>query len=272
MAIKRSSRSRQAPTPVAEHSGLHKALSLYSAYGWRGRIGLVSPSTNTTLEPEFWRMAPEGVSIHTARVHQAGRQGLQSSYQRMADGIEQASLLLATAEIDVITFGCTSCTLFVQPEEIRRALASHADCPVVLVSEAVIEALQELGARRIAVVGPRTEAVTQKETAFLGESGFEIVSSNCLGLGATEEERRYIGRVPPEVLLRLARAADRPDADAIFVSCTQLPTATMIERLEAELGKPVVTSNQATFWRCLRHLGFRQPVGGFGSLLARTLA
>ncbi len=256
-----------APPQNDERTGLGKALSLYSAYGWRGRIGLISPSTNTTLEPEFWGMAPEGVSIHTARVHQAGRQGLQSSYQRMADGIATASTLLATAEIDVITFGCTSCTLFVPATEIRNTMARHAGCPTVLVADAVIAALQALQIEKVAVIGPRTELVTHKEVQFIRDSGFDVVSSSCLGLGATEEERRYIGRVPPETLIRLAQRADCDAAQAVFVSCTQLPTATMIDRLEQELGKPVITSNQATLWACLRAIKFDTPVSGYGVLL-----
>ncbi len=73
-------------TPPGERTGLAKALSLFSTYGWRGRIGLVSPSTNTTLEPEFWRLAPEGISVHVARVYQAGPQE-PSTYRRMADDI-----------------------------------------------------------------------------------------------------------------------------------------------------------------------------------------
>lgn len=251
-----------------ERTGLGKALSLYSAYGWRGRIGLIAPSTNTTLEPEFWRLAPEGISIHTARVHQAGRQGLPSSYRRMADGIATASALLATAEIDVITFGCTSCTLFVPAEEISETMARYTGCPTVLVADAVVEALRALGVSRVAVAGPRTEMVTRKEVQFLSDSGVEVVSSRCLGLGATEEERRYIGRVPPETLIRLAKSADRPEAQAIFVSCTQLPTLTIIDRLEKEFGKPVITSNQATFWRCLRAIGFNSAIMDHGALLA----
>jgi maleate cis-trans isomerase len=249
-----------------ERTGLSKALSLFSTYGWRGRIGLVSPSTNTTLEPEFWRLAPEGVSIHTARVYQAGPQE-PSTYRRMADDIATAATLLATAEVDVIAFGCTSCTYFVPPEEIRATMAEKARCPTVLTADAVVEALRSLNVRKLALASPRTEFVTQRELQFLSESGFEVVASRSLGLGATEEERRYIGRVPSEILYRLAASVDRRDADAIFVTCTQLPTLPMIERLEAELGKPVVTSNQATVWRCLRHVGFTAPIKGYGKLL-----
>ncbi|MEO5740365.1 MAG: aspartate/glutamate racemase family protein, partial [Vicinamibacterales bacterium] len=241
---------------MTERSALAKALSLYSEYGARGRIGLIAPSTNTTLEPEFWRMAPDGIAIHVARVHQAGPQGDPASYQRMADGVDHAAMLLATAEIDVVAFGCTSCTYFVPAETIRSAIVKRTDCPAILTAEAVLAAMAMLGVRRVAVAGPRTRPVTDLEVAFLADAGLQVVSTECLGLGATEEERRYIGRVPAEVAARLASRADRPEAEAVFVSCTQLPTLGVVARLEAELGKPVITSNQATFWQALRATGY----------------
>lgn len=258
--------SKEPDTPLNQRTGLAKALSLFSTYGWRGRIGLISPSTNTTLEPEFWRLAPEGVSIHTARVYQAGPQE-PSTYRRMADDIATAATLLATAEVDVIAFGCTSCTYFVPPEEIRATMAEKAHCPTVLTADAVVDALRALNVRKVALASPRTEFVTERELKFLASSGFEVVASRSLGLGSTEEERRYIGRVPTETLYRLALSVNRSEADAVFVTCTQLPTLPMIERLEKELGKPVVTSNQATFWRCLQHIGFAGSIKGYGRLL-----
>jgi arylmalonate decarboxylase len=257
------------PRAEDERTGLAKALSLYSAYSWRGRIGLIAPSTNTTLEPEFARMTPEGIGVYVSRVHQMGRQEL-SSYQRMADGIATASTLLATSEVDVIAFGCTSCTYFVPADAIKATMTETAGCPAILTADAVLDALRALNLRRIGVVGPRTDFVTQKEIQFLRDAGFEIAAAACLGLGATEEERRAIGRVPPEVIYRLAQSVDAPDVEAIFVSCTQLPTLTIIEPLEQFLGKPVITSNQATFWRCLRGVKATDSIPGFGRLLAEN--
>jgi arylmalonate decarboxylase len=252
---------------VGVRTGLSKALGGYSAYGWKGRIGLVTPSTNTTLEPEFARMAPDGVSVHASRVYQAGRQE-PSSYRRMADDIETAARLLATAEVDVIAFGCTSCTYFVSPDEVRDTMAREAGCPTVLTADAVVDALRELGVRRVSLLGPRTEFVTLREVEFLESQGFEVVAHACLGLGENEEERRGIGRVPPETVYRLAREGDRAEAEALFVSCTQLPVVGMIGELEELFGKPVVSSNQATLWRCLRTIGVADRRPGFGSLLA----
>ena len=256
------------PSGEENRSGLAKALSLYSAYGWRGRIGLVAPSTNTTLEPEFNRMAPDGVAVHVSRVFQSGRQGDVSSYRRMADGIATAAKLLTTAEIDVMAFGCTSCTYYVPPDEIRATMRENSGVPAILTADAVVTALRALGVKRISVIGPRTDLVTQREIEFLKDENFDVIAAKCLGLGATEEERRAIGRVPQQVLYRLALTANQKDSEALFISCTQLPTLEMIEPLEKLLRKPVITSNQATFWHSLRTIGYTEAITGYGSLLS----
>ncbi len=243
-----------------------KAVRYFSAYGWRGRIGLVSPSTNSTLEPEFNLMAPEGVSVHAARVMQLGKQD-DRSYRVMADGIARASRELSTVEVDAAAFGCTSCTYFVPAQEITENIERNAGCPGIVTADAVLSALRTLGAKRVALGTPRTQYVTDREVKFLEENGFEVVSVLGMGIGATEAERRAIGRVPLESIVRMAHRIDRPEADAIFISCTQLPTVTVIAEIEDMLGKPVVTSNQATFWSCLRLMGLNTPVAGFGTLL-----
>ena len=143
-------------------------------------------------------------------------------------------------------------------------------CPAILTADAVVAAMRTLGINRIGVIGPRTEMVTEREVQFLREAEFEVVASRCLGLGTTEEERRGIGRVPPEVIYRLALSVDRPEIEAIFVSCTQLPTLPLIEPLERALQKPVITSNQALMWRCLQALHYREPLQGFGRLLTEN--
>lgn len=232
----------------------------------RGRIGLVTPSTNTTLEPELNRMAPPGVTIHAARVLQSGGQQ-QESYERMAADIETASRHLATAEVDVIAFGCTSCTYFVDSEKIREVMSRETLAPAVLTADAVVEALRAVGAWRVALAGPRTEFVTRREVEFLEAQGFEVVSWRCLGLGATDASRRSIGRVPAQTVRELVKATDVPQADAVFISCTQLRTASLIEEIEQAIGKPLITSNQATLWQCLQACGLKDSIEGFGQLL-----
>lgn len=243
-----------------------KALALYSPYGWRGKIGLICPSTNTSIEPEFQMMAPDGVAIHVARAFQDGPQE-PALYKQIAENVELASRDLGSARVDVIAFGCTSCTYFVPADEIRETMTRMSGAPAVLTAEAVVEALKAIGAQRIALATPRTDFVNRRETEWLGEQGLDVVSIQGLQLGETALERANIGRVPPEVAFRLGAAVDRPEADAVFISCTNLPSLTIIDRLEKELGKPVITSNQATFWSALRMMGSTARLTGYGKLL-----
>lgn len=243
-----------------------KAVQMYSPYGWRAKIGLIVPSTNTVNEPEFNLMAPRGVSIHGARIMLLGK-ATTESYIKMADETERAAAELATAEVDVIAWGCTSGSFVVPRHEIEAKIERAANIPAVTTSSAVLAALKAIGARRVALGTPYVDFVNREEIAYLEDAGFTVVSMYGMQLGETQEERRGIGRVPPESLSRFVRHIDRPEADAVFLSCTNLATVPMIAELEAEIGKPVVTSNQATFWRSLRMTGLTEKLEGFGTLL-----
>jgi arylmalonate decarboxylase len=243
---------------------------MYSAYGWKAKIGLIIPSTNTTNEPEFWRMAPEGISIHTSRVLLLGKTD-QESYLRMASALADASEELATAEVDVIAYSCTSGSTMVPVPELLKTMTDKTGTPATAASAAVVAALRALGVNRISVGTPYTELVNTKQKLFLEQHGFRVETLKGLDLGHTQEERRAINRIPPEMAFRLAREVDRPDAQAVFLSCTALPTIDVIAELERELGKPVISSNIAVFWSCLRLLGIKAPVLGYGQLLERHL-
>lgn len=237
-------------------------------YAGLGRIGLICPSTNTSIEPEFHRMAPAGLSVHVARAFQDGPQA-PALYRQIAENVEAAARDLGSAGVDAVAFGCTSCSYFFPGDVLAGTMAKMTGAPAVLTSDAVVAALRALGARRVALATPRTDFVNRREREWLTERGFEIVALEALHLGRTAAERAGIGRVPLETTYDLARRVDRPDADAVFISCTNLPSLDLVERLEDELAKPVVTSNQATFWRCLRAMGSTIAIEGYGRLLAR---
>jgi arylmalonate decarboxylase len=255
-----------AKTTVAPSKTDTKALAFYSPYGWMGKIGIICPSTNTSIEPEFNLMAPDGIAIHVARAYLEGAQQ-NSLYDLIASNVERASRELGTAKVDVIAFGCTSCTYFVSAEELKATMSRETGVQAIVTSEAVVDAFHAIGAQRIALATPRTEFVNHREVSWLTEQGFEVTSYHGLQLGETAEERFNIGRVPMDVAFRLAKLVDRPDTDIVFISCTNLPSLRVIARIEQEIGKPVVTSNQATMWRCLRTLGLNLRLPGFGRLL-----
>lgn len=247
-----------------------KAVSLYSPYGWKARIGLIVPSTNTINEPEFWRMAPEGVGVFTARAMLLGR-ATPESYFEMAKAVSGASDQLATAEVDIVAYGCTSGSFVCPMSDLVEDMQTRTGKPALAAAGAVAAALRVLGAQRVALATPYVDFVNQRECEFLEAYGFNVTSLESLDLGHTQEERRAIGRVPPEAIYRLAVQADRPDADVVFISCTNLASLEVIQKLEDALGKPVLTSNQACFWACMRRLGLRDSVTGYGRLLSAYL-
>jgi arylmalonate decarboxylase len=244
-----------------------KAVQFYSPYGYRARIGLIIPGVNINLEPEFYRIAPKGVSIHTSRMMLLGK-ATQESYLRMESDTERAAAELATAEVDVITWGCTSGGVLLQPSKIEAAISRIAGCPAVSTLTSAIAALKAFGAKRVALGTPYLSFINETEIEVLEEAGFKVVSMYGLELGETQEERRGIGRVPPESLHRFARHIDRPDADAIFISCTNVAGIEEIAAVEASCGKPVITSNLVTIWHAMRLAGVNDRIQGFGRLLS----
>lgn len=250
---------------------MEKAVGDYSPYGWRGRIGLIVPSVNKVAEAEFWRVMPEGIAIHAARATTLGHT-TEASYVRMAEAAMQAAADLATADVDLVLYACTSGSIVCPLADILAGMRERSGKTVMATAGAVVAALRALKVRRVALATPYVDFVNQSEIRFLNEYGFEVTSMHGLQLGETEVERRAIGRVPPEHAYRMARLVDRPEAEAIFISCTNLATFDVIARIEADLGKPVVTSNQASVWACLRMMGLPDRVEGLGRLMTDHLA
>ena len=220
-------------------------------HGWRGRLGLIVPSSNTTNEPEFGRALPDGLSLHTARMRLEDTNA--ADLETMADDVERCGELLATADVDVVVYGCTTGSLVKGPgydEEIEGRLADVAGVPAVATAAAIKRAFESLDVTSLAITTPYVSDLNEREREFLEAAGYDVVAIEGLGI----EPNTDIGAQTPETAYRAARAVDHDDADAVFVSCTNYRTFEVVERLEADLGKPVVTSNQATLWNALRTL------------------
>jgi len=235
-------------------------------YGSICRIGLVVPSLNVVIEPEFHKMAPEGVSAHATRMLLQGEM-TRESYARMAQDAATTAALLRTARVDVIAYACTSGSFLEDGDRITETLEREGGVPAVTTAQAVIEALHVLGLKRIAVGTPYVDFANEAERMFLENAGFEVTDLYGLGLGDTPESRISIGRQKWQKVLEIARRVDSSDADGVFISCTNLATIGVLEQLEQELEKPVFSSNVATFWSVLSRGGFSDPVPGYGSLL-----
>lgn len=236
-------------------------------YGWRARIGLIYMASSWVMEPEFQRMAPAGVTIHTTRI--SFTKATVEGVGQMAGSaeVEHCTALLATAPLNVICFGGTSAT-FVHGRgwdvQVRERMAKVSNSiPVTTSSTASLEAMRAVGARRIVFTGPYVPEVTERGKRFFEANGFAV--ANAVGLGISDD--RALGSVELDEVYRMVRAADHPDADAVFISCTNFRTIGILAALERDLGKPVVSAIAASFWQCLRLAGVADAVDGYGRLL-----
>jgi maleate isomerase len=232
---------------------------------WR-RLGVLIPPVNVTVEREFPRWAPEGVSIHAQRMFRARAVLSPRDLADMHRYLDEDARRLAFAQPHFIMYACTSgSALETGGFDVRVAarIEQASGVAASTTSTAVAEALRYFGIRKMAVVTPYPQEVNDKEMAFFRELGFEPVALESF----LQDESPKIPLIPQEETYRLAKLADCPEAEGVFISCTNLPTADIIEPLEQELGKPVITSNQASMWLSLRRMGIAEPVHGAGQLL-----
>ena len=243
---------------VASLAGLH------GPEPWQD-IGVVCPF-DMALDHELWRWMPEGVKlVFTRTPYYDEPVGLEMAEEISDHGEIQAAVRsLVAIRPSAVTYACTSGS-FVHGIEGARSLSAamvSAGAPAaVTTSEGLLLALDALGISRVAVATPYLAELTNRLTAFLEQGGKSVVSQEGLGLD------RDIWTVPYAATCELIRQADRPEAEAVFVSCTNLPTYDLITHMERELGKPVVTANQVTAWSGLRLIG-REAVGP-GQLLLK---
>jgi maleate isomerase len=235
-------------------------------YNTKYRLGIIVPSLNVTIEPEFNAVAPEDVSIHATRL--LLRRGTRKDLIDMANATEYACRMLDSADVGAVLYACTTGSMIggkKWEKKLEQRMKGATSVPVITTAGAVLQALDTLGLRRIAVGTPYSKELNDAEVQFLEENGFEV--TKIKGLGYTKGGPLHAE--PQETTVKLARAVDSPEAEGIFLSCTDLKTMTVIQRIEEELGKPVVTSNAASLWRSLKALKRTGSVSGLGILLAK---
>ncbi|MBU7598765.1 aspartate/glutamate racemase family protein [Streptomyces sp. P38-E01] len=233
-------------------------------------VGIVAPF-DFALDRELWRWVPDDVSLHLTRTPfvpvevSLDQARLVSEHETLRAAVRA----LHAVSPEVVAYACTSGSFVgggAGERGMRRAMEEASETPAVTTSGALLEALREIGARRIAVVTPYTRSVTASLEDFLGEAGVEVTGRSYLGLTS------HIWRVPYRDVVEMAREAATGAPDALFISCTNLPTFDVIPQLEAELRMPVLSANQVTVWGALRHIG-KEAVGPYQALLdpaART--
>jgi len=227
---------------------------------WQRKLGLIVPSWNTVMEYEVQRMAGGAMSVHTARIpHTADTEENLLWLGTQAPG---AAALLSHAKVDVICYGCAAGGFLKGPVEdqaLGNKIAEATGIPVAVSSSAVADALRALGAARVSLASPYAPWLNERLRQYLTAAGFEVMAMQGL-------DTQNHSAVTTERIEALITEVDRPDAQAIFVSCSNFPTLGIIESLERKLGKPIVASNQASMWKMLRLMGDRRALPGAGRL------
>lgn len=239
---------------------------LHVNYGWKAKIGLIYMSSSEVMEPEFYALSPEGVATLTTRISfpkmtAEGIKKMLSSKQ-----LEACTQLLASAECDVIVFGGTSCSFIGGPEWeltlLERMRTMSGGIKVINTSQSSTEALKSVSAKNIVIATPYTDDINEAAVDYFSKQGFNILK--CSGLGYDDDLE--IAALPLDVVYRLVKETDVPEANAVFISCTNLKTVPIIETLEIDLKKPVVSAIQASLWYSLESVGVHDSVPGSGSL------
>jgi maleate isomerase len=233
------------------------------------RVGLVILATDHTSEVDFARMvASENIGVYGARIPYANPttpENLRKMQPALTGG---AALILPEEKLDAICYSCTSASVVIGDAEIEAAIqAAKPGVPVVTPPMAAMRGLRAFRARRISVLTPYTVETSRPMATYFAGHGFDIVSFTCLGF----EDDREMARIQPCALVDLARDATHADAEALFVSCTALRSALVAADIEKAIGRPAVTSNQASAWNCLRLCGDDTAHPQWGRLMTLPL-
>ncbi|TQK44773.1 maleate isomerase [Streptomyces sp. SLBN-118] len=227
-------------------------------------VGVVAPF-DFALDRELWRWVPDDVSLRVTRTPYVPVEvsldlaRLVSEHETLRDAVRA----LSASEPEVVAYACTSGSFvggLAGERAMCEAMTAAGEVPSLTTSGALLEALDELSACRVALVTPYTESVTEALQEYLGEAGATVTGRAFLGL------TRHIWKVPYRSVVDMARQAVVGAADVLFISCTNLPTYDAIPQLEAELRMPVLSANQVTMWSALRRIGVH-AVGPYQGLL-----
>lgn len=227
------------------------------------RIGLLVPSSNTTVEPEFYRALPASVTVHVARLFLT--QITPEAILGMVGDVEAQSRLLASADVDAIVLGATAPSFLKglgYDREVIQRIEKACGKPATTTSTALIEAIRHLGLKQVVLAAAYDDKVNAIARAFLEANGVAVLDAKGLGL----VDNLVVGRLESQTAYDLACQADRPDAEAIVLACTNWKTMDVIDRLERDLGKPVISTTQVSVWGALKMLGVG-GVEGYGRLL-----
>ena len=233
--------------------------------GSRGMIGLIVPSNNTVILPEFYSALPDGVTAYETRMRVEGEL-TPETLRKMVGDAEAAADLLRQTGVDFICYCCMASTIvkgWVWERDLLARFSNKVRKGVTSANCALRDALTVLGAKRVALVTPYPENLNALLPAFFSAGGFEVTAV----AGTPVRDVAAVRGLSPDQIFRTARTLAAEDVDAVCLLATDMHTFPIIEKLERDRGRPVLTSNQALLWASLRALGVTDPIHGLGKLL-----
>ncbi len=247
----------------------HMHFRLDHGIAWRGRVGLIVVAIDQTIEHEFRQVFAhvQGVGLYVSRIPFNSPDVCPDALTKTENDIFPAAdvLLLPEVSLDVMAFGCTSATVLIGEDEVFGHIREAR--PGVLCTTpitAAIEGLTKLGSSRIALLTPYEDEINQKLCKFVEDRGIDVAVMGSFNHKNDDE----VARISQDSIKDAVRelVAGSSSVDGVFVSCTSLRVANIVEELEAELGVPVTSSNHALAWHCLRLTKYHEPMPGFGRL------
>jgi maleate isomerase len=246
-------------------SKTHMKFALDGGVAERARIGLIVLATDHTIEHEFRRIFRlDGVALYESRIHNSAQVNA-ATLAAMDQGMTAAAaLILPGTNLDVVAYGCTSGTVVIGEDKVfQRIREARPGVACTTPITAGIAGLKKLGATRIALLTPYVDEVNQMLRRFIEGRGVQVPVMGSFNHDNDDEVARISQGSIKDAVRELARA---PNVDGVFVSCTSLRVADIVEELETELGKPVTSSNHALAWHCLRLAGIDDELPGLGRL------
>lgn len=217
------------------------------------RVGLIILATDHTTEVDFQRMVASGrIGVYATRIPYANPVTPENLAAMQPSLTAAAALILPDEPLDVVMYSCTSASVVIGDGQVEAAVkAAKPAAAVVTPTAAAVAGLRAFGARRISILTPYTVETSRPMADYFLGLGFDIARFTCLGL----TDDREMARIAPSEIVAFAKEATAPDSDALFISCTAVRAAGVAAAIEAAIGRPVVTSNLATAWACLRLCG-----------------
>src|SRR5580700_1431954 len=226
------------------------------------RIGLLVPSSSSVQEWDIARALPDDVTLHVARMRLSNVDA--ESTLRIVQEIETESQKLADVDVDVIIFPATAPSSrngIGYDQELIKRISEASGKPATTASTALLEALHVLSVKQIVLGAPWSASVNETVAAFIEANGVKVLAQEALGIVRNLD----IGLLDAQTAYDVGRRVDRPDADAVMLACGNWTTFAVIDRLERDLGKPVLTTNQVSLWHALKIMG-GAPLHGLGVL------